>query len=177
MGLIYITNFSCDYNEEVVAQFYATLYVDDRRKVMHFTLGGKRFSIEMYEFASLFRLCGVNKTFYQGRNISDFDHDLVRLHEVKELEVSKIHFMYDKAYRRVRFGCTHGLTPYYKLLHQLFRLILTPRAGGPANISHRAKDLLYQMAPSQCQFNVCDFLWQEIITCSHDPSSGCHYAP
>jgi hypothetical protein len=33
------------------------------------------------------------------------------------------------------------------------------------------------MAPSQCQFNVCDFLWQEIISCSHDPSSGCHYAP
>jgi hypothetical protein len=91
--------------------------VDDRRKVMHFTLEGKRFSIEMYEFASLFRLCGVNKTFYQGHNISDIDRDLVRLHEDKELELSKMHFMYDKAYGRVRFGHTHGLTHYYKLLN------------------------------------------------------------
>jgi hypothetical protein len=81
-------NFSCEWNEEVVARFYATLYVDDRRKIMHFTLGGKWFSIEMYEFASLFHLCGVNKTFYQNRNISDIDCDLVRLHEDKEFEVS-----------------------------------------------------------------------------------------
>jgi hypothetical protein len=163
MGLIYIMNFSCEWNEEVVAQFYATLNVDGRRKVMHFTLGGKRFSIEMYEFASLFSLCGVNKTFYQGRSISDIDRDLVHLYEDKELEVSKMHFMYDKAYGRVRFVHTHGLTPYYTLLNQLFRLTLTPRAGDPTNISHRAKDLLYQMAPSQCQFNVCD--------CDNPPSN------
>jgi hypothetical protein len=66
MGNLNIINFSCDWNEEVVAQFYATLYVDDKRNVMHFTLGGKRFSIKMYEFASLFRLSGVKEIIYQG---------------------------------------------------------------------------------------------------------------
>jgi hypothetical protein len=174
MGLINIMHFSSDWNEEVVAQFYATLYVDDRRNVMHFTLWGKRFSIKMSEFATLFGLGGVVENRY---GVCELDRRLVRLHEGKELDVRKMHFMYDKAYGNVVFGHTNGLTPYYKLLNQLFRFTLTPRGGDSENISRMAKNLLYQMAPSKGKFNVCDFLWREIITCSYDASSRCHYAP
>jgi hypothetical protein len=125
IGLLNIMNFSCDWNEEVVAQFYATLYVDDKRNVMHFTLGGKRFSIKMYEFASLFRLSGVKEIIYQGCRISEIDRDLVRLHDGNELEVSKMHFMYDKAYGKVLFGHAKGLSPFYKMLNQLFKFTHT----------------------------------------------------
>jgi hypothetical protein len=142
MGLLNIMNFSCDWNDEVVAQFYATLYVDDRKDVMHFTLGGKRFSIKMYEFASLFCLGGVKEIIYQGRSILEFDRDFVRLHDGNELEVSKMHFMYDKAYRKVHFGHAKGLSPFYKMLNQLFRFALIPRGGDSENISHWARNLL-----------------------------------
>jgi hypothetical protein len=53
--------YRCDWNEEVVAQFYATLYVDTKRKVIHWTLSGKRYSISMFGFARLFGLEGVTE--------------------------------------------------------------------------------------------------------------------
>jgi hypothetical protein len=36
--------------------------------------------------------------------------------------------------------------------------------------------VLFQMAPSQPQFNACHFIWSEIIECSHKVSA-CQYAP
>jgi hypothetical protein len=79
----------------------------------------------MYEFASLFRLSGVKEIIYQGCRISEIDRDLVRLHDGNELEVSKMHFMYDKAYGKVLFGHAKGLSPFYKMLNQLFKFTHT----------------------------------------------------
>jgi hypothetical protein len=85
--------------------------------------------------------------------------------------------MYDHAYGEVVFGKYKGLSPFYKLLNQLLRGTLYPRAGDADNISKRAKNLLFQMAPGKPKFKVFNFIWNEIIYCSYDASSGCHYAP
>jgi hypothetical protein len=82
-----------------VAQFYATLYVDNDENTMHFTLGGKRFSITLSEFAMLFKLRGATTT-------NQFSNDLVRLHNGDELEVTNMKFMYDKAYGNINYGHT-----------------------------------------------------------------------
>lgn len=39
----------CDSNEEIVAQFYATLYIDEESYEMHFTIKGKRFLLQFGE--------------------------------------------------------------------------------------------------------------------------------
>jgi hypothetical protein len=170
MGITYLMGLRSDYSQEVVAQFYATLYVDRDENEMHFTLGGKRFKISVSEFASLFKLRGATTT-------NQFSSELFRLHSEDELEVTKMRFMYDRTYGNINYGHTSGLTPYYKMLNLLFRYTLCPRGGDSDNISHRAINLLYQMAPDQPKFNACHFLWNEIIICSHTSSSGCHYAP
>jgi hypothetical protein len=159
---------SCDWNEEVVAQFYATLYVDDNASTMHFSLGGKKFSITLSEFAMLFCLRGAkdNNTF----------SNLVCLHDDDLLAISKMRFMYDRAYEAIIYGHPSGLTPYYKLFYLLFRNTLCPRGGNSDKISKYARNLLFQMVPSQPQFNACHFLWNEIIKCSH-MGSACHDAP
>jgi hypothetical protein len=46
------------------------------------------------------------------------------------LDDGELHFMYDSAYSDIKFGTIHGLTPYYKLLNQLFRYTLCPKSGG-----------------------------------------------
>ena len=88
-----------------------------------------------------------------------------------------MHFIYDVAYGDVVYGSVKGLTPYYRLLNTLFRFTLTPRGGDSDNISHRAKNLLVQMTPGKPKFAVMEFVWNEIIGCSYDSSSACHYAP
>jgi hypothetical protein len=62
MGIAYLMGLRCDYSQEVVAQFYATLFVDRDENEMHFTLGGKRFNISVYEFGHLFKLRGTATT-------------------------------------------------------------------------------------------------------------------
>jgi hypothetical protein len=79
--------------------------------------------------------------------INQFSSDQVCLHSGNELEVTKMRFMYDGAYGNINYGHTSGLTPYYKMLNRFFRYTLTPRGGDSDNISHRDRNLLYQMAP------------------------------
>ena len=88
-----------------------------------------------------------------------------------------MHFMYDRAYGDIIYGQVKGLTSFYRLLNILFRFTLTPRGGDSNNISSRAKNLLCQMAPGRPKFVFMEFIWNEIITCSSDSSSACHYAP
>src|SRR6185312_7981164 len=88
-----------------------------------------------------------------------------------------MHFMYDRAYGDIVLGQVKGLTLFYRLLITLFCFTLTPRGGDSDNISHRAKNLLVQMALGKRKFAVMEFIWNEIITCASDSSSACHYAP
>ena len=53
MDLVDIMSFQCHWNDEVVAQFYATLYVDREGKKFHWTIQGKPFSVNYNEFAEI----------------------------------------------------------------------------------------------------------------------------
>ena len=53
MNLHTIMDFNCDWNEEVVAQFYATLHVDRGHKIFHWSLQGKPFQVEYAQFAAI----------------------------------------------------------------------------------------------------------------------------
>jgi hypothetical protein len=101
-----------------------------------------------------------------------------RIHEEENvLDDGELHFMYDSAYDDIKFGTIHVLTPYYKLLNQLFLYTLCPKSGDSDNISNMSKNLLARMAPNKNDFRVFDLIWEEIIICSVSPKKGCHYAP
>jgi hypothetical protein len=109
-------NFNCDWNEEVVAQFYATLYVDRENKIFHWTLQGKRFSVGYAQFASIL---GFPST----------DLNKPKLHDDNVLDDDDMHYMYDSEYGEVELGTVFGLAPFYEMLNQLFRYTLAPKSG------------------------------------------------
>jgi len=158
MDLTEIMSFTCDWNEEVVAQFYATLHISECGRIFQFLIGGKRFTYTMAQFSFLFGHSG-DKVEYGGGYIVNRDASKVDLHEGSELDASRMHFMYDRAYGDIVLGQVKGLTPFYRLLNTLFRFTLTPRGGDSDNISHRAKNLLVQMAPGKRKFAVMEFIW------------------
>jgi hypothetical protein len=165
MNLTSIMSFNLAWNVEIVAQFYATLYVDRATKTFYWTIQGKSFHVEYAYFASI---------------LGFPENDLTRekIHEVENvLDDGELHFMYDSAYGDIKFGTVHGLTPYYKLLNQLFHYTLCPKRGDSDNISNMSKNLLARMAPNKNEFSIFDFIWEEIIICSVSPKKGCHYAP
>ena len=107
----------------------------------------------MAQFSILFGHTG-NSVAYGGGYIVDRDDSKEDLHEGNELDPSKMHFMYDRAYGEIVLGQVKGLTPFYRLLNTLFRFTLTPRGGDSDNISYRANNLLVQMAPGKRKFAI-----------------------
>ena len=97
-------SFNCHWNEEVVAQFYATLYVDRPGKKFHWMLQGQRFSISYNRFATIL-------------GFTDADLQRPKIHDENFLADGAMHYMYDIAYGKVVFGQTSGLTPYYKFMN------------------------------------------------------------
>jgi hypothetical protein len=151
MNVSLIMSFNYDWNEEIVAQFYATLYVDRSTNTFHWTIQGKPFSVEYARFACI---------------LGFPSDDLLRekIHEIENvLEDGELHFMYDRAYIDMKFRTIHGLPPYYKLLNQLFCYTLCPKGGDSDNISNMSEKLIARMAPNQNEFSVFDFIWEEII--------------
>jgi hypothetical protein len=62
MNLSSIMSFNCDWNEEAVALFYASLYVNRSTKTFHWTIEGKPFLVEYAQFASILGLSNADLT-------------------------------------------------------------------------------------------------------------------
>jgi hypothetical protein len=163
-GMTSIMAMNYDWNEEVVAQFYANLYVWCETKTFHWLLQGKPLSISYERFTQIL-------------GFGEEDLGLPKLHGGEIPLDSEMAFMYDAAFGKVEFGTTHGMKPVYRMLNQLFRYTLTSKIGDNYNISNIAKDILVRMVPGKEKFSVFDFIWEEIIVCSLSANKSCQYAP
>lgn len=163
-GVANLMNLQKHWNEEVIAQFYATLYIDRANKVMHFMIQGKPLSVSYEHFAALLSF-----------GTDDLAKD--KIHDENLIDDSRMAFMYDPKYGHIEFGTTHGMMPLYRLLNQFIRKTLSPKVGDQTNISNIAKNLLLRLSPGQPDFSVFDFIWEEIIVNSVSSNMGCKYAP
>jgi hypothetical protein len=153
-----------DWNEDVIAQFYANLHVRCEAKTFHWLLQDKPLSVSYERFAQILVFAK-----------DDLDHPKIHGGEIP-LD-SEMAFMYDSIYGKVEFGTTHGMKPVYRMFNQFFRCTLTLKIGDNYNISNIAKDILVRMAPGKEKFSVFDFIWEEIIVCSVSANKSCQYAP
>ena len=136
MNMHSIMNFNCDWNDEVIAQFYAALHIDRENKVLHWSLQGKPFSIGYTQFAALL-----------GFPSSDLERPMI--HDKNVLEDGEMHYMYDNAYGDVEFGTVSGLIFYYKMINQLLRYTVTPKARNSDKILIMSRNLLASLGPNQ----------------------------
>jgi hypothetical protein len=159
-----VMGINCDCNEEVVAQFYANLYICHETRTFHWLLQGKPLSVSYERFAQIL-----------GFGEEDLGHP--KLHGGEFPLDSEMAFMYDSMFGKVEFGTTHDMKPVYRMLNQLFCYTLTPKIGDNTNISNVAKEILVRMALGKEAFSIFDFIWEEIIVCSVSTKKSCQYAP
>jgi hypothetical protein len=130
-----ILTFKKDWNNKVIAQFYATVCFEkhgDTRKNCWMT-ESQWYEVSYSHFARLF-----------GFGRKDASH--LRIHLALKLEARKIRFMYSKS-KQGNFGETTNMIPFYAYLNRLFRRTVTPREGDVTKIPAYNKNILAAMAP------------------------------
>jgi len=158
-------SYKYDWNNEIIAQFYATCYFEEAENVrtVHWMTEGNWYFITYHEFARKF-----------GYGPSDDRRD--RIHIQPILPTSECAFMYHPDHRG-SVGLVNGLYSYYACLNRLFRKSFCLREGDPQHISHYARNLLAVMKPGSRGFSVMDFVWEEIKIIASSPQKGCVYGP
>jgi hypothetical protein len=162
-----ILAFKKDLNNEVIAQFYTTIYFEehgDTRKIYWMT-ESQWYEVSYSHFA---RLLGF------GRK----DASRPRIHLALKLEARKIKFMYPRS-KQGNFGETTDMLPFYAYLNRLFRRTMTPREGDRTKIPTYNKNILAAMAPNAngFEFSIFYFIWEEVKAISENPLKSCEYAP
>jgi hypothetical protein len=99
-GMTSIMAMNCDWNEKVIAQFYANLHVRREAKTFHWLLQGKPLSISYERFAQIL-------------GFGEEDLGRPKIHGGEIPLDSEMAFMYDTAYSKIEFGTTHGMKPIY----------------------------------------------------------------
>jgi hypothetical protein len=101
--------FQKNWNNEIIAQFFATLYVEeggwDTRK-FHWMTKGMRYEITFEQFARLF-------------GFGQRDANRIKIHFGLCLDASKMRFMYPDN-KRGSVGTTLNLLPFYAYLNCFF---------------------------------------------------------
>jgi hypothetical protein len=159
-GIKVLMSFKQYWNQEFIAQFYATIYFGymlnengQSKRAMFWMTGGENHQLSFSSFLTMFRLPN--------------DGFLRKLHDEGPLEAKRMAFMYPRN-ARDSLGHVKGLYTYYSILNRLFRETLTPRDGNTSDITACQRNLMVAMKPGQPVFNVGDFLWQEIKNSSEN---------
>jgi hypothetical protein len=154
-----------DWNIEVIAQFYATLFIEEVEDVraMHWMTDDMWYHIIFDEFATRF-------------SYRQADKDRFRIHIHNPLGENEIKFMYALG-QEGNAGTINVLYTFYSVLNKLFRKTICPRDGDPINISHYAKNLLANLRDGARPFSVIDYIWEEIKDICLNPQKNCGFIP
>jgi hypothetical protein len=162
-----IMDFRKNWDNEIIAQFFATLYVEEmgNTRKFHWMTEGRWYEITYEQFARLF-----------GFRREDANRN--KIHFALCLDASKLRFMYPSN-KIGSVGTTSDLLAFYAYLNHLFRRMMTPRKGDSFNIPSYNRNLLVARDPHPHGFNFCvfDFIWEEIKAISESPLKNCSYAP
>jgi len=99
-------------------------------------LQGQRFSVTYNQFATIL-----------GFSAADLRRP--KIHDENVFEDGEMHYMYDSAYGDVEFGTVSGLIFYYKMINQLLRYTVTPKARNSDKILIMSRNLLASLGPNQ----------------------------
>jgi hypothetical protein len=97
--------FKMDWNNEIIAQFYATLYFEEcgETRKLHWMTEGQWYEVSYAQFA---RLLGFRRK----------DASRARIHMALKLDARKIKFMYPQS-RQGNFGETTDMLPFYAYIN------------------------------------------------------------
>jgi hypothetical protein len=167
-----IMTFQYDWNDEVIAQFYSTLWIklaDEKSPYnfpyLNFYIEGSWYKVSYRRFAHIL-----------GFTDDDISGDKVKIHDFRQPtkdEARDLHL-----FESGKFWESTNMHKYYRYINSLSKMTLIPKGGNQMNILGESKVLLSFMKPNSSEsINIFDMIWQEIIHAACFPLKGCLHAP
>jgi hypothetical protein len=180
-GLKNIMTMRYDWNEEVIAQFYATLWItkvvdsdeevfvdsdeEPERKIpnvtLHFLIQGEHYKCSYKRFA---RILG----FGDEDLLKDYIHDS---RKPTDDEALILHVDENET-----FWKTTNVKPTFRYMNSLIRQTVLPKGGNEMNILSHNQTLLLSLADGT-EFSTFDMIWSEIVAASSNTTKSCLHAP
>jgi hypothetical protein len=157
-----IIAFEYPWNDEVILQFYSTLYLPRCSDEIHSMRNGMRYYSNAKVFAQHLHL---QAHFQHQKKLDDGD----------PMAACQMGYMYLPG-STPNPSSIAGISPDVITLHRMLRVTLAPRIGDASTIPSYERNLI-DAIKKQEPFNIFDYILQEIWNVVVTPSQACAYAP
>jgi hypothetical protein len=161
-GITQLLSFWYNWNQEVITEFYATLFFDKRERIFMWMTNGKRFSIKLSQFVEILGLSdhlAIPKKLCTKRVMAP--------REMTPMYIPNSGFRAPKV---------HGILPHFLTLHRMMRRTLAPRIGD-SNANPAYEQNLLDALMKHEWFDVFDYIMDDIWNIAINPHQSCGFAP
>jgi hypothetical protein len=157
-----LLQFRHNWNQEVIAEFYFTLFYDKKERVFMWMTNGMRFHVQLSCFAQILRLSShldISKKLHSRR--------VMMPREMTPLYIP------DSGSQPLK---VEGLLPHFLVLHMMMRKTLAPWIGYSEVIpayERNLLDALMKLVP----FDIFEYIIDEIWNIATNPLRSCGFAP
>jgi hypothetical protein len=161
-GITDLLQFRHNWNQEVITEFYSTLFFDKKEMFFMWMTNGRRFHVWMSQFAQILGLS------------SQLDI-LKKLHSKRMMMPREITLMYipNSDFQAPK---VEGLLPHFLTLHRMMRKTLALRIDYSEAIPTCEQNLLDALMKPEC-FDVFEYIADEIWNITTNPLRSCGFAP
>jgi hypothetical protein len=160
--IIDLLQFRYNWNQEIISEFYSTLFYDKEEMSFMWMTNGRRFHVKLAQFAQILGLSSqldIPNKLHSGR--------VMMPREMTPMYVQDGGFQPPKV---------EGLLPYFLVLHRMMRRTLALRIGYSEVIPAYERNLLDALIKPMC-FDVFEYIMDEIWNIATNPLRSCGFAP
>jgi len=155
-----------NWNEEIIFQFWATLWVDQASRVLHWMTQGVHYRLDFITFS---RLLGFDHADRDAPWLSN-----IFAEGISEADLDAAEMYKPGAHPDFK---TTQLKPFLYVLNNLIRYSIDPKFGDSIHLRLDATKILARFGANGGRFGVSDFMWNKIVDASVDPHKYLPYAP
>jgi hypothetical protein len=159
-GITDLLQFRRNWNQEIISEFYSTLFYDKKERVFLWMTNGRRFHVRLAQFAlGLSSQLNISKKLQFGW--------VMMPREMTHMYIQDGGFQPPKV---------EGLLPHFLVLHWMTRRTLAPRIGYLEDIPAYERNLLDALM-KPVHFDVFEYIVDEIWNIATNPLRSCGFAP
>jgi hypothetical protein len=157
-----LLQFKHNWNQEVIAEFYSTLFYDKKERIFVWMTNGRRFNVKLSCFAQILGLSSQ-------LNIP------MKLHSKRVMMPREINPLYipDRGFQPPKID---GLLSHFLLLHRMMRKTLALRIGYSEAIPSYERNLLDALMKPM-RFDIFEYIVDEIWNIATNPLRSCGFVP